>query len=152
MASEHETADDYEKAMEDGTTAEIARLRKSNADLLTALKGEHRAIDILLAMLLNNNRTIRPTQMVIWPDIVRGNAAIDVAEGREPRQIGINAVRTIHVGDVEVLIAEAAAEPLLKDLLYECGDQHDLHLDPEHDWTLEDVERLMRAIGTRVLA
>lgn len=47
----------------------------------------------------------------------------------------------------DIAIANEDAEPLIVDgLLYECCDGlHDLHLEPVHLWTVEDVARIVAA-------
>jgi hypothetical protein len=60
--------------------------------------------------------------------------------------------RTITVADgrreVDIPLTTAGLADLIsKGLVYDCGDGHDLHLDPCHDdWTLEDAEALLLAI------
>lgn len=41
------------------------------------------------------------------------------------------------------LTDEQMAELLVHNLVYECGDGHDLHLMPDHEWDVDDVARLI---------
>jgi len=43
--------------------------------------------------------------------------------------------------------AELADELLAAGLVYECGDVHDLHLNPGEDWPYQYVEKLVRALA-----
>lgn len=58
--------------------------------------------------------------------------------------------RTIHIG-IEgrpIDISDSEAEALIKDgVLYECGDGHDLHIDPDASADVEDLERLLTGIA-----
>ena len=50
-------------------------------DMLAALKAQHNAIDILLAMLIERDKTFMPTKSQVWPMLLQGNAAIAKATG-----------------------------------------------------------------------
>lgn len=53
-------------------------------------------------------------------------------------------MRTLSVNDVSFEITEANAEKLLEsDAIYECGEEHDLHLSPDHLYMMWEVEILM---------
>ena len=55
--------------------------------------------------------------------------------------------RTLTVGKVTVVLEERAAADLnTRDVLYPCGVEHDLHLNPERSFTLMDVEDIILAI------
>lgn len=41
------------------------------------------------------------------------------------------------------LTDEQAAGLIVRNLVYECGDGHDLHLTPDHEWDVDDVARLL---------
>jgi hypothetical protein len=45
------------------------------------------------------------------------------------------------------LTAAGFADLARRELIYLCIDGHDLHLDPERDWNLEDVEAVCLAIA-----
>lgn len=47
--------------------------------------------------------------------------------------------------DIPLTIA-GIADLISRGAIYDCGDGHDMHLDPSHDWTVEDVEALLLAI------
>jgi hypothetical protein len=59
--------------------------------------------------------------------------------------------RYLHIHDHVIRIDEEIALLFIEfDLLYECNDpdyDHDLHLNPEHKWTLMEVETLLTAIA-----
>lgn len=44
------------------------------------------------------------------------------------------------------LTDEAAARLAARGLVYDCGDGHDLHLTPDHDWDVDDVAALLIAL------
>lgn len=53
-------------------------------------------------------------------------------------------MRHLNVNDIDYEITEENATKLLNSgAIYECGEEHDLHLNPEHSFNLEEVEILM---------
>ena len=64
----------------DYTTEANARLIAAAPDLLAAVKAQHDALDILLAMLVQLDPKFMPTQSRAWPALLQGNAAIAKAE------------------------------------------------------------------------
>jgi len=50
--------------------------------ILKALKGQHDAIDILLAMVIVRDESFRPTQSRVWPAVTGGHEAIKLLEAR----------------------------------------------------------------------
>lgn len=53
-------------------------------------------------------------------------------------------MRTLSVNDVSFEITEANAEKLLESgAIYPCGEEHDLHLSPDHSYMMWEVEILM---------
>jgi hypothetical protein len=53
-------------------------------------------------------------------------------------------MRTLSVHDVIYEMSEEVAEQLLaSEAIYECGDEHDLHLNPIHKFDLYEVETLL---------
>jgi hypothetical protein len=55
-------------------------------------------------------------------------------------------MRILSVNNVKFELLDDAAEELLaSQALYPCGEEHDLHLNPEHKFTLEEVELLLGA-------
>lgn len=79
-------ADDFAVAYLDGRSAEEheanARLIAAAPEMLAALKEQHEAIDILLAMLIQRDQTFMPSRSVVWPKLLQGRAAIEKAEGK----------------------------------------------------------------------
>lgn len=59
-----------------------ARLIAAAPDLLAAAKGQHQAIDMLMAMLIKRDPTFMPTKSAVWPMLLAGNAAIAKATGQ----------------------------------------------------------------------
>jgi hypothetical protein len=56
-------------------------------------------------------------------------------------------VRTLTVGNTDIpLLANCTNHLILSGLLYECGEEHDLHLNPEADWHLANVELLLQGL------
>lgn len=59
--------------------------------------------------------------------------------------------RVIHVGRPGGVFAsikisdENTRQLAAKKLVYDCGDGHDLHLEPDHDWTVDDVAAVLIA-------
>lgn len=57
-------------------------------------------------------------------------------------------MRKLSVRDTDFEIEDFAAEKLIKDgVLYECGDDHDLHIVPDDRLNLIQVENLLLAIS-----
>lgn len=58
--------------------------------------------------------------------------------------------RTLHVGDHRVTLrADRVAALYERGIVYDCGDGHDLHLDPvKQDWDVDDIETLMLAVAS----
>lgn len=56
-----------------------ARLIAAAPDMLAALKAQHEAIDVLLAMVIGLDKTFLPTKSSVWPKLLQGKAAIDQA-------------------------------------------------------------------------
>lgn len=57
--------------------------------------------------------------------------------------------RTLHIGSTTLKLDRDKANSLeSKGLLYRCGPGHghDLHLTPDHDFTLADIEEILQAI------
>ena len=54
--------------------------------ILKALKGQHDAIDILLAMVIVRDESFRPTQSRVWPAVTGGHEAIKLLEASARRQ------------------------------------------------------------------
>ena len=56
--------------------------------------------------------------------------------------------RTLTVG-AKVFAISATEVPglIMAGLVYSCGEDHDLHLDPARRWDLQDIEDLMAAIS-----
>lgn len=53
-------------------------------------------------------------------------------------------MRYLTVGNTEIEMSDEVAEALLaSDTIYPCGDMHDLHLSPDHSFTLSEVEMLL---------
>ena len=53
---------------------------------LIALQDQHRAIDLLLAMMLERDKTFRPTQAApIWNAVANGHATIEALRQRLPK-------------------------------------------------------------------
>lgn len=50
-------------------------------ELLSACKSQHRAIDALMARLIELDPTFMPSQSAAWPAVVQGNAAIAKVKG-----------------------------------------------------------------------
>jgi hypothetical protein len=61
------------------TAAEIDKLRAINVELLAAAEAQHDALDTLLAMLTERDKTFMPTKSPAWPALLQGNAAIKLA-------------------------------------------------------------------------
>ncbi len=59
-----------------------ARCMVAAPEMLAALKAQHEAIDILMAMLIPLDEKFMPTKSRIWPMLLQGKAAIDKAEGK----------------------------------------------------------------------
>jgi hypothetical protein len=57
-------------------------VERERADMLAALKAQHRALDILMAALVLSDPTFLPSKSVVWPLIMQGTDAIKKAEGR----------------------------------------------------------------------
>ena len=62
--------------------------------------------------------------------------------------------RTLHIGKQAFVLQRGVGEQLVKlDILYPCGDMHDLHLSPDgpqdKGWEIEHVEKLVIALLTR---
>ena len=60
----------------------------TNEEVLKALKGQHRAIDWLMAMLIDSERQrgamdFMPSKSPIWPALVEGNRVIGLLESGE---------------------------------------------------------------------
>jgi len=56
--------------------------------------------------------------------------------------------RTIHVGDKAIPISDHRVVDLLRDgVIYECGDGHDLHIDPSAYANVDALERLLSGIA-----
>jgi len=56
-------------------------------------------------------------------------------------------MRTLTVGHKTVELETAIAEALEReDILYSCGVNHDLHLNPDRKYNLDNVERIIEAI------
>ena len=49
--------------------------------MTAAYKAQHNAIDILLAMLIERDATFMPSESVVWPILLQGNAALAKARG-----------------------------------------------------------------------
>jgi hypothetical protein len=56
-------------------------MRQTIDELLHAAEAQHSAIDQLLAMQISADRSFRPTQCALWPQIVRASEAIAAARG-----------------------------------------------------------------------
>jgi len=57
-------------------------------------------------------------------------------------------MRYLSVGETTFEIEEKTAKELIeKDILYLCGEDHDLHLNPEHKWNLLSVEAVLLAVS-----
>ncbi len=55
--------------------------------------------------------------------------------------------RTLSVGSKTLILDPDAVEALSKyDIIYPCGDEHDLHLNPEKKFHLGEVELILGAI------
>ena len=55
-------------------------------------------------------------------------------------------MRYLEVGGVVNELTDEKAEKLIgSGAIYPCGDEHDLHLNPDHSFTLEEVELLLSA-------
>lgn len=53
-------------------------------------------------------------------------------------------MRDLVVNSVSHELSDETAEKLLSTgAVYECGEDHDLHLTPDHKFTLEEVEMLL---------
>lgn len=59
-----------------------ARLIAAAPDLLEACKAQHKAIDLLLAMLAENDPTFFPSKSRAWQVLEQGYLAINKAEGK----------------------------------------------------------------------
>lgn len=71
-----------------------------------------------------------------------------IQAGVEPLRIDeATATRIITVNGDDFIVSAADAKDLAAcGLVYDCGDTHDLHITPDHIWTLDDVERLLAAV------
>ncbi len=49
----------------------------------------------------------------------------------------------VHGTDCEVYEQEVVDWLFKRKVIYDCGDGHDLHLDPDHEFLLEEVEVLL---------
>lgn len=58
-----------------------ARLFAAAPELLSALQDEHKALDWLMARLIELDPKFMPTKSPIWPALVAGNAAIGKVTG-----------------------------------------------------------------------
>jgi len=58
-----------------------------DTELLDALIEAHRQVDILLAMVITRDRTFRPTQSTLWPEIVRRAELINKHHGGQRDRI-----------------------------------------------------------------
>lgn len=60
--------------------------------------------------------------------------------------------RVLTVDDRDYILDGASVSELFIDGgIYECGEAHDLHLDPEGLWECDEVARLLRAVkGLRI--
>jgi hypothetical protein len=57
-------------------------------------------------------------------------------------------MRFLWVKDTEFEMPDEVAEELLKtEAVYPCGENHDLHLSPDHSFTLAEVEMLLNPYG-----
>jgi hypothetical protein len=55
-------------------------------------------------------------------------------------------MRYLHVHNTEIEMTDEVANKLLDSgALYLCGEDHDLHLKPDHNFTLGEVEMLLNA-------
>ena len=52
----------------------------------------------------------------------------------------------LYVNEIQIEITEANADKLLESgAIYPCGEEHDLHLSPDHSYMMWEVEILMNA-------
>jgi len=62
-------------------------------------------------------------------------------------------MRTLTIDSTNFPLTEDTAARLLKvGSIYECGGGHDLHLTPDHHWTLISVESIVLAIYAGAIA
>jgi len=59
----------------------INGLKKINAELLEALEKSHKAIDILMTMVIQLDNSFMPTKSIIWPMIKSNHEVIKKAKG-----------------------------------------------------------------------
>lgn len=77
---------DIYTTMQEGVLAqhqarEMERLRESNAELLGACRAQHKALDLLLAELVEVVPGFMPSESVAWGAVVKGYEAITKAGG-----------------------------------------------------------------------
>lgn len=70
-----ETPDDFAEAYAN------ARIMRAAPALLRACEAQHKALDILMAMLIQRDAEFMPTKCPAWPAILFGQAAIAKANG-----------------------------------------------------------------------
>jgi hypothetical protein len=57
-------------------------------------------------------------------------------------------LRFLWVKDTEIEMSDEVANELLNSgAIYPCGEDHDLHLSPDHNFTLGEVEMLLNPYG-----
>lgn len=55
-------------------------------EILAAMKGQHRAIDCLMAMLVAKDSRFMPTKSGLWPLLLEGKRVIEALEAEEAAQ------------------------------------------------------------------
>lgn len=68
-------------AFHQGLQAGLRTSVQKRDELLAACKSQHKAIDALMARLIELDPTFMPSQSAAWPAVVQGNEAIAKAEG-----------------------------------------------------------------------